>query len=43
MKKITFVTQIEHVDLGKLVSRYQGSKTLFKIIDSSTVKVTIFK
>ena len=43
MKKITFTTQIEHVDLGKLVSRYPGSKTLFKIIDSNTVKVTIFK
>ena len=43
MKKITFTTQIEHVDLGKLVSRYPGSETLFKIIDSNTVKVTIFK
>ncbi len=28
MKKITFVTQIEHVDLGKLVSRYPGSKKI---------------
>ncbi|WP_287467182.1 hypothetical protein [Turicibacter sp.] len=43
MEKISFITQIEHVDLAQLISNSPGSETTFKILDSNTIEVTIVK
>jgi hypothetical protein len=41
--EFSFITQIEHVNLGELISLRLGAVTMFQILGADKIKVTVMK
>lgn len=41
--EFSFITQIEHVNLGELISLRIGAITMFQVLGANKIKVTVMK
>lgn len=41
--EFSFITQIEHVNLGELISLRTGAMTMFQVLGTNKIKVTVMK